>query len=120
MSFFVLSRAQARAIRRALRQQEGLPARGVTVGPVAWEPPTEVELDDAGDPKPTPGWTTESVGEGDSDGDTVAIEVPPRFEKFAGKKVKGVQLPELVAEADLPDGVKRVRANKRVLQGVLP
>lgn len=118
MSFFVLSRAQAKAIRAAFRQQEGLPARGVTVGPVAWEPPTEVSTDENGDPLPTPGWTTEALDVGDEDGGMVAIEVPQRFERFAGKKVKGVQLPALVDEADLPVGIKTKRAQAR--EGTTP
>jgi hypothetical protein len=118
-SFLVVTKAQARAIRRALRQQDSLPARGVTVGPVKWEPPDAVELDEQGDPLPTPGWTTETVDAGDMDGDTVAIEVPQRFERFAGKTVRGVTLPALTAEADLPAGIKTLRAAKLNI-GVTP
>ena len=111
-NFLVVTLAQAKAIRRALRSQDNLPAKGVTVGPIAWTPP-DLQVDDNGDPLPTPGWTTENMPDGDADGDTIAIEVPPRFEKFAGKTIKGVTLPALVAEADLPDGVKRVRDAKQ-------
>lgn len=113
MKYMVTTKAEARKIRRALRQDAGYPARGVTVGPVAWEPPEACELDANGDPIPTPGWTTEAIGEGEDDGTaTVALAVPPELERKAGKKVKGVDLPALTDEADLPQGVKDKREGK--------
>lgn len=110
--FLIATKAEAKALRRALRKQDDLPARGVTVGPVAWEPP-ELQVDEDGDPVPTPGYTTDNLPEADEDGDTVAIEVPKRLEKHAGRRVKGVDVPALVDEADLPEGVKQKRAKKR-------
>ncbi len=111
MPFLVVTRAQAKQLRRALREQDGLPAKGVTVGPVAWEPP-ELQLDEDGSPLPTPGWSVDNLPDADESGSQVAIEVPQRFEKFAGKTVKGVKVPALVQEADLPEGIKSVRAGK--------
>lgn len=110
MSFLVATKAQARLIRRDLRQQDGLPARGVTVGPVKWEPPTEIELDENGDPKPTPGWTSEAIGEGDEAGAQVALEIPERLEA----KLTAVQRAALVRDEDaLPEALRDVRRAKR-------
>lgn len=109
MSFLIATKAQARAIRRALRQQDGLPARGVTVGPVKWEPPTEIELDENGDPKPTPGWTSEAIGEGDEAGAQVALEIPDRLEA----KLTAPQRAALVTEDALPAALRDARRAKR-------
>ena len=112
VSFIVVTRAEVKAIRRALREQEGLPAKGVTVGPIAWEPPP-LQLAEDGEPMDTPGWSIDNLDAGDEDGEQIAIEIPKRLERFAGKTVKGVKLPALVAEEALPEGIKRARAAKR-------
>ncbi len=110
---FVGTVTQAKAVRRALRTAEGLPARG-TVSPAAnltyrWEPPETCEVDADGDPLPTPGWSTECVAEPDGAGGQVALEIPERLEA----KLTTAQRTKLVAEDALPAALRDKRAAKR-------
>jgi len=123
MSYLIATKAQARFIRRALARAEDLPVRGECVGPVQWEPPSEVQLDGNGDPLPTPGWTTDAAPDPIEvpDFNEAAIEVPQWLRKHLGKTftVKGqtITLPtvEELREVDgLPARIRAVLDARKV------
>ena len=115
--------AQADRVRNALARLEGLPRRGTVV--FKGEPRADLtaQIIPSSYVSGAVGWTSDAVDAGDSDGDTVAIELPQRLEKHLGKTVtiggRQITLPtleQLAADEDaLPDTIKAVRRARRQL-----
>lgn len=119
MSFLVLPRGQATAVRKALAKLEGLPRRAVVTRNGVPDPVLTAQLGAALD-------TTDVVDVGDDDGAKVCIDLPARLEKWLGQTVtisgKDVTLPtadQLAADENaLPATLRAVRQAKRDTTGL--
>jgi hypothetical protein len=113
------TKAKIRALFAAINRLEGLPARGVVVGGPD-HLPAEVQLDEAGNPVETPGFTMQACDPPDEAGTQAALEIPAALEKWLGRTVtvggKSITLPtreELVDEDALPAALKAIRQARR-------
>jgi len=118
VSFLVCTPAHARVLRRALRCAEGLPVRVESSDQTTY--PSDLKLDDSGDPVAAPGWITEATGEYIEAGDLAALEILPALERHLAAVImvdgQAVEMPtedELVEEADLPPELQGALAARR-------
>jgi len=112
--FLVLTVAQAAFARKALAKLEGLPRRATVIFNGVPDPSLTSALGGELD-------TTDCVPDGDNDGTTACIELPPALEKYAGRTVtiagRTITLPTLAEmaadESALPDTIRAIRQAKR-------
>jgi hypothetical protein len=122
MAFLLVTKAQARLLRRALGRAENYPLRGVVVGgpdTLSIDPPA---VDDNDDLVETPGWTSEAIEPPlwSPDGDQACIDLPQVLERHLGKSftVRGttITLPPasaLKTFAELPVKVQALLEARR-------
>ncbi len=92
MYFAAIRKEAVSSFRKKLREIEGLPARGVSIGS-AWQPPEECLFDENNEPIDTLGWAVNVVDTGIEHNGIHYISIPEKYAIYAPKVLTKEDLP---------------------------